>query len=388
MTIESRTAAQQAPKMTDSPDPPTVLAAPAARSTVTVVVPTYREVESIPHLLARLKAVRESTGLDIEVLLMDDDSRDGSEELVASLGLPWAKMITRTSGRGLSHAVLDGLKLSNRDVLVVMDADLSHPPEKIPEMLASLDQGMEVAVGSRFADGGSTADDWGPLRWLNSRVATLLALPLTTLSDPMSGFFALHRATLSRGRDFNPIGYKILLEVIIKCHCRRVIDIPIHFDNRRFGESKLSFGEQLKYIRHLRRLYIYKFGTWSHLIQFLVVGLSGLVVNLGALTLLLQSGFAERSAVAIAIVVSMLWNFALNRRFSFSYAREQPIVRQFFGFVAACSVGAVVNYFITLRLWETIQYKQLAALGGVLAGTAFNFIASRFVIFRAKHVKP
>lgn len=374
--------------MTAIPAPRSVLAEPAAGTTVSVVVPTYHEVESIPHLLARLKAVRESSGLDIEVLLMDDDSRDGSEELVASLGLPWAKMITRKSDRGLSHAVLDGLKLSNREMLVVMDADLSHPPEKIPEMLASLDQGMEVAVGSRFADGGSTADDWGPLRWLNSRVATWLALPLTTLSDPMSGFFALRRTTLSRGRDFNPIGYKILLEVIIKCHCRRVIDIPIHFDNRRFGESKLSFSEQLKYIMHLRRLYIYKFGTWSHLLQFLVVGLTGLVVNLGALTLLLQAGFAERPAVAIAIVVSMLWNFALNRRFSFSYAREQSIVRQFFGFVAACSVGAVVNYFTTLRLWEAIQYKQLAAFGGVLAGTAFNFIASRFVIFRAKHVKP
>jgi dolichol-phosphate mannosyltransferase len=388
MTIESSAAAQHERKMTGLPAPRAVLAEPAARTTVTVVVPTYREAESIPHLLARLKAVRESSGLDIEVLLMDDDSRDGSEELVASLGLPWAKIITRKSNRGLSHAVLDGLKLSNREVLVVMDADLSHPPEKIPEMLTSLDQGMEVAVGSRFADGGSTADDWGPLRWLNSRVATLLALPLTTLSDPMSGFFALRRTTLARGRDFNPIGYKILLEVIIKCHCRRVIDIPIHFDNRRFGESKLSFGEQLKYVRHLRRLYIYKFGTWSHLIQFLVVGLSGLVVNLGVLTLLLQAGFAQRPAVASAIAVSMLWNFVLNRRFSFSYAREQSIVRQFFGFVAACSVGAVVNYFVTLRLWEALQYKQLAAFGGVLAGTAFNFIASRFVIFRAKHVKP
>jgi dolichol-phosphate mannosyltransferase len=269
-----------------------------------------------------------------------------------------------------------------------MDADLSHPPERIPARLAALDDGMEVAVGSRFAEGGSTADDWGLLRWLNSRVATLLALPLTTLSDPMSGFFALRRSTFARGRDFNPIGYKILLELIIKCRCSRVVDVPIHFDNRRFGESKLSFKEQLRYIQHLRRLYIYKYGTLSHLVQFLFVGVSGLAINLAALTLLLGAGATQKLAVIAAIAVSMIWNFGLNRRFSFSYARHQSIVRQFLGFVAACSVGAVVNYFTTMQLWELTRYKQLAAVVGVCAGTLFNFIASRFVIFRAKHVKP
>jgi len=365
-----------------------VRSAPARRPTVTVVVPTYREVDNLPHLLSRLRRLRESSGLDMEVLLMDDDSRDGSEEFVASLALPWVRIVIRKANRSLSYAVLDGLMLSERETLVVMDADLCHPPEKIPEMLAALEDGMEVAVGSRFADGGSTADDWGLLRWLNSRVANLLALPLTTSSDPMSGFFAIRRATVLTGRDFNPVGYKILLEIIIKCRCRRVADIPIHFDNRRFGESKLSFKEQLKYVRHLRRLYVYKYGTWSHLIQFLVVGLSGLAINLAMLTSLLHVGFAEKQAVAIAIIVSMLWNFALNRRFSFSYARDQSMGRQFLGFVAACSVGAAVNYFTTIRLWEITRYKQLAAIMGVFAGTSFNFIANRHLIFRSKHVKP
>jgi dolichol-phosphate mannosyltransferase len=383
--IKDLSAATTAMNITYSP--PAALAGTPARTTLTVVVPTYHEVENIPHLVARLKVLRESGGLDLELLLMDDDSQDGSDQLVGSLGLPWVRIITRKTNRGLSYAVLDGLMLSNRETLVVMDADLSHPPEKIPELLAALDSGMEVAVGSRFADGGSTADDWGVFRWLNSRIATLLALPLTTLSDPMSGFFAIRRETVLAGRDFNPVGYKILLELIIKCRCRRVIDIPIHFDNRRFGESKLSFKEQLKYIQHLRRLYIYKYGTWSHLIQFLAVGLSGLVVNLEALTMLLRAGIAERRAVAIAIVISMVWNFALNRRFSFSYARGQSIVKQFFGFVAACSVGALVNYITTIELWEVLRYHQLAAFIGVLAGTFFNFIASRFVIFRSKHVK-
>ncbi|MEA3152148.1 MAG: dolichol-phosphate mannosyltransferase [Gammaproteobacteria bacterium] len=373
--------------MTAPSSPKTPAAAPS-KTTITVVVPTYQEVKSIPHLVARLATLRDSSGLDLEVLLMDDDSKDGSAELVASLALPWLRLVTRKSNRGLSYAVLDGFMLSTRETLVVMDADLSHPPEKIPELLIALDEGNEVAVGSRFAEGGSTADDWGFLRWLNSRVATLLALPLTTLSDPMSGFFAVRRSTILAGRNFNPVGYKILLEVIIKCRCRRVIDVPIHFDNRRFGESKLSFAEELKYIKHLRRLYMYKYGTLTHLVQFLVVGLSGLVVNLGALTLLLRADVEQKRAVAMAIVVSMVWNFVLNRRFSFSYARDRSIVSQFVGFVAACSVGAVVNYFTTIELWELTRYKQLAAMIGVLAGTTFNFVASRFVIFRTKHVKP
>jgi dolichol-phosphate mannosyltransferase len=355
--------------------------------TVTVVVPTYHEVENLPHLVARLQLVRSAGAFELELILMDDDSRDGSAELVASLGAPWVRLVTRKVNRGLSYAVLDGLKLSTRDLLVVMDADLSHPPEKIPEMLAAVLNGADVAVGSRFAEGGTTADDWGLFRWLNSRVATLLAFPLTSVSDPMSGFFAMRRSTFMSGQDFNPVGYKILLELIIKCRSKLVVDVPIHFDNRRYGESKLSFREQLRYVQHLRRLYIYKYGTWSHLVQFLLVGVSGLAINLLALTALLAAGFPEKTAIAGAIVISMLWNFFLNRRFSFSYARERSIVKQFIGFVAACSIGAIVNYFTTVSLWNIIHYKQLAAIVGVLAGTFFNFAANRFVIFRIKHIK-
>jgi dolichol-phosphate mannosyltransferase len=361
--------------------------APFDGSSVSVIVPTFREVENVPHLIARLRAVRDATGLDLELLLMDDDSGDGIEAVIESLALDWVTLVIRKTDRGLSRAVLDGLRRSNRDLVVVMDADLSHPPEKIPELLTAVLNGAEVAVGSRFTDGGSTADDWGLFRWLNSRVATLLALPLTTIHDPMSGFFALRRSTLNAGREFDPIGYKILLEIIVKCRCRYVSEVPIHFDNRQLGHSKLSVREQLRYFRHLRRLYTFRYGNWSHLAQFLVVGGSGLVVNLIVLTLLLHTGMLEKPAVAAAIAVSMIWNFTLNRRFSFSYARDRSIVRQFFGFIAACSVGAVVNYVTTTNLWSLLPYKQLAASIGVLAGTLFNFGASRFLVFRTQHVK-
>ena len=359
---------------------------PSDSSSVTVIVPTFREVENIPQLVERLRILREAVGLRLDLLLMDDASRDGTEALVASLRLPWVRLVTRRTDRGLSQAVLEGLRLNQREFAVVMDADLSHPPEKIPELLSALRHGAEVAVGSRFTEGGSTAEDWGPLRWLNSRVASALALPLTTLCDPMSGFFAIRRSTLNAGREFDPIGYKILLEIIVKCSCRFVFEVPIHFQNRHLGFSKLSFREQLKYFRHLRRLYTYRYGTWSHLAQFLVVGATGLAVNLVSLTLMLRWGIADKTAVAAAITVSMLWNFGLNRRFSFSYARDRSILRQLVGFVAACSVGAAVNYVVTTTFWSLLPMKQLAAITGVLAGTFFNFAASRFLVFRTKHV--
>jgi len=354
---------------------------------ITVVVPTYREVENIPRLVARLQGVRDDFGLDLELLLMDDDSRDGSDKVVETLMLPWVSLVTRTTNRSLSYAVLDGLMRSQRDLLVVMGADLSVPPEKFPELVALLGDNVHVVVGSRFTEGGSTADDWGVPRWLNSRVATLMALPLARLSDPMSGFFAMRRSTFIAGQDFNPVGYKILLELILKCRCSHIVEVPIHFDNRRFGKSKLSFGEQLRYVQHLRRLYIYKYGTWSHLGQFLVVGISGLIVNLLALTLLLRLQVPGKLAVVIAIAVSMLWNFAFNRRFSFSYARDQSIVGQLIGFVAACSVGAVFNYFVTMGFWAVFSHKQFSAFIGVAVGTVFNFMSSRFVIFRSKYIR-
>jgi dolichol-phosphate mannosyltransferase len=338
-------------------------------------------------LVKRVDAVRASAGLNLDLLLIDDDSRDGTSELVESLGVSWLNIVVRTSERGLSQAVLDGLQRSKTDVLIVMDADLSHPPEKIPEMIDALDHGADMVVGSRFVEGGSTDDEWGIFRWLNSRAATLLAMPLTRLKDPMSGFLAMRRSTFSAGRDFNPVGYKIGLELLIKCHCQRVVEIPIHFCDRRLGKSKLSIREQLKYLQHLRRLYVYKYGTWSHLAQFLAIGLSGALVNVVLLTLFLALGVGANPAIALSIWLSMVWNFFLNRRFSFSYARGQSVLWQFVGFVAACSVGALVNFCVTVAVWPLFQYKQVAAILGIVGGVAFNFVASRFVVFRQRHVR-
>jgi len=362
---------------------------PTALTSVTIVVPTYREAENLPLLIDRVAEVRRASGLAFDLLFMDDDSRDGSEAVVGARLEPWVQLVVRTDERGLSQAVLEGMRRARGEVLVCMDADLSHPVEAIPVMVSKLEEGADFVFGSRYVDGGSTADDWGFLRWLNSRVATLLARPLTSVRDPMAGFFALRRATFDQGQDLNPVGYKIGLELIVKCRCERVVEVPIHFEQRRFGKSKLSLKQQLLYLQHLRRLYVFRFGLWSQLAQFLAVGGIGTVVNLAVLTLLLAAGVAAQAAVAAAILVSMCSNFLLNRRFSFSYARGGSWVRQFLGFTAASSFGAVVNYATTLFALGRLggAPPQVAALVGIAAGTAFNFLTSRYLVFRMSHVR-
>ena len=352
---------------------------------VSIVVPTYKEAANIPDLLARIGRVREQHALDLEVLIMDDDSRDGSIEAVAKVDAPWARIVVRTDNRGLSPSVTEGMRLATKDTVVVMDADLSHPPEKIPELLDALDRGADFVIGSRYVEGGSTDHDWGFFRWLNSRIATLLAWPLTSADDPMSGFFAVRRHRLE-GATLNAVGYKIGLEVIVKCGLKLVMEVPIHFSDRTKGTSKLTLKQQLLYIRHLRRLYIHKFTAFSEIVQFGAVGLSGVVVNLAVLSALVGLGVEEQAAVAGAIGVSILSNFVLNRRFTFDYARADNIWKQLAGFIGACALGAVANYFVTLATRDAFPHLPLwvAALVGVGAGLVFNFAFNRFFVFKKK----
>jgi dolichol-phosphate mannosyltransferase len=359
---------------------------------VSIIVPVYREVLNIPHVIARVDSLR-AAGMDCELLFLDDNSRDGSVEAVAASGAAWARIIVRTENRGLSPAVIDGFRAASHPILVCMDCDLSHPPEKIPAMVLALASGQEMVIGSRYVPGGSTDDDWGVFRWLNSRIATLLARPLTRVMDPMSGFFALRKADFDRAENLNPVGYKIALELIVKCGFDNVGEVPIAFTDRVHGESKLSFKEQLRYIQHLRRLYLHRFGEAMALAQFLVVGVSGVVVNLAVLSLVQALGGRAVLAIAAGIAVSLVTNFILNRRYSFSYASGRNVWRQFAGFLAASAVGMAVNYAVAMYLQGGVLDPQgaftlqLAALGGIVAGMAFNFLGNRYIVFRKRFVR-
>lgn len=355
---------------------------------ISVVVPTYHEVDSLPLLLPRLVTVLRQMAVPFEVLIMDDKSKDGSAEFVQSFGATEVLFVEREGKRGLSPAVIDGFQRARGKYLVCIDADLSHPPETIPAMLEKLAAGSDFVIGSRYIAGGSTEADWGLFRQLNSLVATWMARPFTAVKDPMSGFIALTKEQFGRARDLNPVGYKIGLELLVKCGCRHVAEVPIHFSNRAAGESKLTLKEQLRYIKHLRRLFVFRYPNWSYVLQFGFVGAVGTGVNLGMLTLLIALSAPSRVALAGGIAVSLYTNFLLNRRFTFGYSRHQAFWPQFVGFVAASAVGAVVNYFTAVLVHRSAPQMpiQLAAVIGIAVGMVFNYLFSRYMVFRKPKV--
>ena len=359
-------------------------------SSIDVVVPTYKEALNIPLLIERLAVLKGTHAPHLHLTIVDDNSRDGTTEAIQQLNLPWVSLIVRAHDRGLSSAVLAGLNGTSGDIIVVMDADLSHPPEAIPALLNELGKGSEFVVGSRYVEGGVTDDNWGLFRWLNSRIATLMARPFTRISDPMSGFFALRRTTYSQADFLNPIGYKIGLELLVKCRCSRVSEVPIEFTDRIRGESKLSLREQLRYIQHVRRLFLYKYGAWSEVLQFIVVGASGALVNLATVTALLHAGLSAGASIACAIGVSICSNFLLNRRFTFSHSKSGHMPTQFMSYVASVSFGAFINYFAALLLLSVFPrfIPQLASLSGIAVATVANFVALKFLVFKRRHYRP
>ena len=356
---------------------------------VSIVVPTYKEAENLRPLVTQISDCMSPLHRPFEIIIVDDDSQDGSKQIVEQLrdeGYP-VRIITRFGVRGLSSAVIHGFREAKGNYLVCMDADLSHPPEAIPRLLESIEDGdSDFALGSRYVPGASTDETWGLFRWINSKVATLLARPFTPIKDPMSGFFALPRAVFEQAEQLNPIGYKIGLELIVKCACKNIREIPIHFADRKYGHSKLNLKEQFNYLRHLKLLADFKFGEFSRLMQFCLVGSTGIAVDLSIYSTLLHFGLSLATSRAIAIWLAMTWNFWLNRRLTFSFSRRGSILSQYPKFVASCMSGAVISWFIAVLLPQRYSFFAqnllLAAVIGIIAGTLCNFLLSRYWVFK------
>lgn len=230
-----------------------------------IVIPTFRERDNLQLLLPTLFDVLRRAALVAEVIVVDDDSRDGTDELCGTLAAKNSvRLITRRGERGLATAVLHGLREASGEICVVMDADHSHPPHAVPQLVeAARSTTCDVAIGSRYVDGSAVDPNWSRFRRLNSSIASRLARGLTDASDPMAGFFAIKRTTISAAKTLRPLGYKILLELLVRCDCRRIVEIPIAFQDRARGESKLSLMQQGLYLRHLARLYTARLlGPW------------------------------------------------------------------------------------------------------------------------------
>lgn len=358
-----------------------------------MIVPTYNEKDNLDELVQRINASCSKAGIECEVVIVDDNSPDGTGSRAEDLSKTHRMKVVHREGKlGLSSAVLEGFKIASGSILVVMDADLSHPPEKIPEMVAKIESDeAQVVVGSRYVKGGSV-ENWPIHRRVISKGATLLARWLTKVKDPMSGFFALRRSAIE-GVELNPVGYKIGLEILVKGKYDKAVEIPIRFADRKAGKSKLGGYEMLRYIDHVSMLYEHRRFWLGKYLKFAFIGGIGALINLAVFWVSHEVfGVIPFWAIAIAFVVADTNNYIWNRLWTFK--SKGQIKFQYPQFLIVSVIGLALNEL----LFDVIVYDLLPALNittdkasillvivqaiCILIVSIFNFLANSAWTFR------
>ncbi|MGP8269456.1 MAG: polyprenol monophosphomannose synthase [Terracidiphilus sp.] len=236
---------------------------PEQREKLALVIPTLCEEESIGGLLAHVRSVLDPLNLPYEILVVDDDSTDGTGAVVSGIAREdkRVRLLVRKGQRGLSGAILYGWKNTDAEIVGVMDADLQHPPELLPQLLAAIHNGSDIAIGSRYIPGGGVGG-WNPVRRLLSTAAVWATWPIQRAGvrahDPMTGFFLVRRACID-GIDFQPSGFKLLLEILVRGRLRSIAEVPLAFGSRHSGSSKANFKVGWDYAKLLARLYATRF---------------------------------------------------------------------------------------------------------------------------------
>lgn len=367
--------------------PEAAVEAPAPGS-VTLIIPTFNEAGNIAELLRRL-ALGLPAHLPCSVLFVDDSTDDTPaviEKAALECAFPVAVLHRETPAGGLGGAVVEGIARADTDWIVVMDADLQHPPHLVPELVGEGERtGADLVVASRYIAGGSRAGLAGSYRIAVSRGATwltkgLFPRALHGISDPMSGFFAMRRSAVTE-EALKPLGYKILLELAVRCRPARVAEVPFVFQDRFSGESKSTAREGLRFLTHLASL---RSATpLARMIGFGLVGLSGFVPNLAALWMLTHTGLNYLIAEVVANQAGVLWNFLLIETLLFRDRRRHrhwadrfgrftllanadlllriPLIAVFvgtwgFGVLSATALALVVTFVLRFAATEALVY--------------------------------
>jgi len=223
-----------------------------------LVIPTLNEAKNIPVLIDRVQIALARVDLDYELLVVDDDSPDGTAEIVNQYAGrdPRIRLLVRRGERGLAGAVIHGWEHTDARLLGVMDADLQHPPETLPKLLSAVREGNDIAIASRYAQKNSITN-WNALRHFISRCSTLATLPLQRnglrIKDPLSGFFVVRRECIE-GLNLQRDGFKILLEILVEGRINKAVEVPFRFSARHAGSSKANVRVALQYFSLLGKL--------------------------------------------------------------------------------------------------------------------------------------
>ena len=377
------------------------------KNQVSIIIPTYNESENIINILHSIKEIIPKNILT-QTIVVDDNSPDGTGKLVEDYLKNVKKMadhtieiIHRKAKNGLGSAILNGIQQAKGDTIVVMDCDFSHPPQIIPKLVESIKKYQyDIAVASRYIKGGKI-QGWSQKRKLMSKFATLIAkkgLGVNT-KDPMSGFFAFKRSIIKE-LNFDAIGYKILLEIIVKTKGVNIKEIPYTFQDREFGSSKLGIKTILDYYKSVWKLYRYgkplekqekrasvKFLSKAG--RFYTVGASGFIVNY-LISLFFTSGGYDMwylHATTIGIFASITSNFILNKIWTFGDRdfKIKKTISQYGKFAMFSSLGALVQLGMVYFLVDgnNIAYP-LALIIAVITAAFGNFILNKKWTFKEK----
>jgi dolichol-phosphate mannosyltransferase len=357
---------------------------------LSVVVPTFNERDNVGALVGKLEATLR--GIAWEVIFVDDNSPDGTSQVVRDLARQdnRVRCIRRIGRRGLSGACIEGILGSSAPYAAVMDADLQHDETQLPKMLALLQGGeAELVVGSRYIEGGSAAS-FDSQRAGASAFATEIAKRLlgVRIADPMSGFFMIRRDRFEAlAPQLSTQGFKILLDVVATAHGElKAIEIPYSFGSRLHGQSKLDSMVALDFLGLVLAKLTNDIVSLRFLL-FAMVGSIGLGVHLGTLFVLhslIQLPFAE--AQAAGALVAMTSNFILNNFLTYRDQRLKgfAILRGLLLFYLVCSVGLLANVGVAFSVYDQEPVWWLAGTAGALMGVVWNYAMSGLFVWRKK----
>jgi dolichol-phosphate mannosyltransferase len=353
-----------------------------------VVVPVLNERDNVGPLVAALHQVLD--GVAWEVMFVDDDSSDGTRDRIAALARtdPRVRMIHRIGRRGLASAFIEGAQASQAPFVAAMDGDMQHDESLLPRMLATLQQGADIVIGSRYVDGGGIGE-WDSRRAGMSNLATRMGQLVlrTQVADPMSGFFMLRREVFDRAvRRLSAIGFKILLDIIASLpETPRIVELPFRFRTRVSGESKLDAGVLRDYALLLADKLV------GHIVpvrflMFAAVGASGIAAHMIFLFAALKlAGLDFDHAQAVATVLAIIGNFTLNNAFTFGDRRLRgwAFARGLLTFGLICLVGAIGNLSVASFLFGPAHSSWWAAgLVGAVMSLVWNYAVSSVITWR------